>query len=65
MRKSIEQRMKEHKMAKQHFEEENNNISYPIFLFVILLAFILGTELGAWHAIKHKKPCNCTIHNII
>ena len=44
-------------MAQQHFEEENN-ISYATFLFVILLSFVLGAQLGAWHVHKH---CTCKI----
>ena len=50
-------------MAQQHFEEENH-ISYATFLFVLLLAFFLGIQLGGWHVRKHIKPCNCTIHDI-
>lgn len=51
-------------MAQQHFDEENH-ISYPTFLFVILLSFVLGAQLGAWHVHKHctcKIPVNTTHH---
>lgn len=48
-------------MAQQHFDEENH-ISYPTFLFVILLSFVLGAQLGAWHVHKH---CTCKIHEVV
>ena len=70
MRKPIEQRIKEHKMAKQYFEEdEDKGVSFVTLFFAMLIAFALGTKIAGYHAEKHLKEivlpkCNCTIKDI-
>ena len=57
MRKPIEQRIKDITMAKQYFDEENQ-IDYAKFIFLILIVFFLGVNIGDMHA---KKHCTCKI----
>lgn len=71
MRKPIEQRIKEHKMAKQYFEEEEEDkgVSFTTLFFAMLIAFSLGIKIAGYHAEKHLKEivlpkCNCTIKDI-
>ena len=70
MRKPIEQRIKEHKMAKQYFEEEEDKgVSFVTLFFAMLIAFSLGIKIAGYHAEKHLKEivlpkCNCTIKDI-
>ena len=44
-------------MAKQHFDDENQ-IDYAKFIFLVLIVFFLGVNIGDMHA---KKNCTCKI----
>lgn len=71
MRKPIEQRIKEKTMAKQYFEEDEEEVkvSFATLFFTMLIAFALGTKIAGYHAEKHLKEivlpkCNCSIKDI-
>ena len=47
-------------MAKQHYDDENqiDYVDYAKFIFLILIVFFLGVNIGEMHA---KKHCTCKI----
>ncbi len=47
-------------MAKQHFDDQNQ-IDYVRFIFLVLLVFFLGLNIGA---IQAKKHCMCKIPGV-
>lgn len=54
-------------MAQNHFDTEDNSISYATFVFMICLMFTLGVLVGSYHKQKQCKQAPakaCTIQDI-
>lgn len=54
-------------MAQNHFDTEDNSISYATFVFMMCLMFALGVLVGGYHKQKQCKQAPakaCTIHDI-
>lgn len=72
MRKNITQRIKDHNMARNHFDDDivqDKQVSFGTFLFCFLLALVLGVEIEGYRCHKQLKKLkipayNCTIKDI-